>query len=161
MTGYLCSWRRRVRDGDGGGGGGGGRGSRVGGREGVGGSLHVIATKPFCPQRRGKKPRFQKTANKLCSPHKRRSVCALLAHPFKYIQKRDRERERECEAMNVAAGHTGQCSRCRFKTCHKTVHTIGKNVRVWGNNFALWKAQESPLVSSAASCVAPPGSERH
>lgn len=56
MTGYLCSWHRRGRDGDGGGGGGGGRGSRVGGSEGVGGSLRVIATNPFCPQRREKNP---------------------------------------------------------------------------------------------------------
>lgn len=70
------------------------------------------------------------------------------------------KRERECEAMNVAAEHTGQCSRYRLKTCHKTVHTNGKNVWMWGNNFALWKAQKSPLVASAASCVAPPGSER-
>lgn len=33
----------------------------------------------------GKKTRFQKTANKLCSRHKGRSVCARVAQQFKYI----------------------------------------------------------------------------
>lgn len=59
------------------------------------------------------------------------------------------KRERESEAMNVAAGHTGQCSRYRFKTCHKTVHTNGRNVWTWGEQLC---ALESTRVTTCRKC---------
>lgn len=56
-----------------------------------------------------------------------------------------------------------QRSRCRFKTCRKPVHTHGKNFLFFlegRDNFALRKAEESPLVAKCRVMRSASG-ERH
>lgn len=114
---------------------------------GVGGSLRVIATNPVCPQRQ-EKTRFKKklrTNRTVRTSERAPRFCARVVLQFKYIKK-----QTNCAIPWTQRRDTpDQCSRYRFKTCHKTVHIVERFIYLF-----WWQlcAEESRGVATCRKC---------